>query len=183
MFGCVNDSPINVKTERDWYGNAIMGGVFGYSYLGSQVIACYNTADLTIREGTLMYNVGGVAGGVYGIQLLGCYSSGDIIDNAITAKSSEKGALVGEYSSDPSSSVMQCWYVGSSDLGTDGIGAGDSVVDCGRVSDIALLNGKINGMNTAIKTYNDTTTVGKKCLFSFIDGGSGLPTLQAGAPN
>ena len=185
MFGCSNSSPLEAKTER--WGSKI-GGVCGYSDLSAKLAACYNTGDLTISAGTKEYSVGGILGNAYRISLIGCYSSGNIINNVPSATYSYQGGIAGKFSYTLNSGFAnQCWYVGNSDWGTDGMGdpsyTSTAITNCGRVADIAALSSKVSGMNTALKAYNDTTAVDKKCLFSFVNNGSRLPTLQKAATN
>lgn len=182
IFGCVNNSPVSGKTER-W--NLHIGGICGYMSYKGKMGASYNTADVTVLDGTKNYAVGGGVGRGHTSNILSCYSNGIVIDKTTTGvDDAYKGGLIG-YLSDYS--AQQSWYLASADLGTNGIGetSDDStVVDCGRVADVAALNAKVDAMNAAIKTYNDAALDDKnKCNFHYVAGSSAVPTLAAGAPN
>lgn len=182
IVGCVNNSPVSGKTER-W--KTYIGGICGRFAYEVKMGASYNTADVTVLDGTTSYDAGGGLGYGHTSNILSCYSSGKVIDKTTTVVSGAcKGGLIGSLLGN---AAQQSWYLASADLGTNGIGetSDDStVVDCGRVADVAALNAKVDAMNADIKTYNDAALDDKnKCNFHYVAGSSAVPTLAAGAPN
>lgn len=182
IFGCVNNSPVSGKTER-W--NLHIGGICGQFAYEVKMGASYNTADVTVLDGTTSYDAGGGLGSGHTSNILSCYSSGKVIDKTTTVVSGAcKGGLIGSLLGN---AAQQSWYLASADLGENGIGETSdnlTVVDCGRVADVTALNAKVDAMNAAIKTYNDAALADKdKCNFHYVAGSSAVPTLAAGAPN
>ena len=150
-------------------GNSHVGGIVATCAEKSDVISCYFIGK-AIGESS----VGGIVGGVSGVYnyITSCYSSGEI-----TGKSNV-GGLVGYYIKSALNMASCYWdkYSGS------GIGSGESsaiFVDGTSVK----WSTATAGMNASIKTWNAASDHGsRQCEFHYIQNGSNLPTLKAGAP-
>ena len=147
------------------------GGIAGACLSYSDIISCYFIGKVV---GEL--RVGGIVGGVSNYNqhnyATSCYFSGEI-----TGKSNV-GGLVGLHYEDVLMMTSCYWdkYSGS------GTGSGESsaiFVDGTSVK----WSTATAGMNASIKTWNAASDHGsRQCEFHYVQNGSNLPTLKAGAP-
>ena len=152
-------------------GNSELGGIAGSCKSYTDVISCYFIGKV----------VGGLdAGGIVGVvpkscqysYITSCYFSGEITGKPLV------GGIVGVHYEDVLKMTSCYWdkYSGS------GTGSGESstiFVDGTSVK----WSTATAGMNASIKTWNAASDHGsRQCEFHYVQNGSGLPTLKAGAP-
>lgn len=162
IVACWSDASVN--------GSLNVGGIAGYLSGNVDLISCYFVGK-AVGEGS----TGGIVGNVWNSQsnyITSCYSSGEI-----TGKSNV-GGILGSNNGGTLNMASCYWdkYSGS------GIGSGESsaiFVDGTSVK----WSTATAGMNASIKAWNAASDHGsRQCDFHYVQNGSGLPTLKAGAP-
>ena len=175
LLGCTNTAAVSGQAAATTsYSQLFIGGVAGISYL--EIAACSNSGAITYNAKSNLY-----AGGVVGNSQKTVISSFSTQVPTVSAGGSKGtysyiGGVIGSHTSN-TTLVSTCFYVsGSTDgMGTNGIGsigAGSDIAttntDGGILATLAALNAKAGAMNTAIGTYNATTTTGNPCPYYWI---------------
>ena len=193
---------LNSHSSGTVSGNWYIGGIVGYMYDQSgacgRIVACWSDASV---NGSLY--VGGIAGYLPGnVDLISCYFVGKAVGEGSV------GGIIGKVSKSQSNYITSCYssgeitgksnvggILGSNNDGTlnmascywdkysgSGIGSGESstiFVDGTSVK----WSTATAGMNASIKAWNAASDHGsRQCEFHYVQNGSGLPTLKAGAP-
>ncbi|WP_300699179.1 fimbrillin family protein [Bacteroides sp.] len=159
FLGCTNTAAVSGSATDATTGILHIGGVAGWS--SAEVVACSNSGAITFNAGGELY-----AGGVVGLSLKSIVASfstevptaGQGGGNGAEGQS-HIGGILG-YLNSLTATVSTSFYVGSNELGTNGVYSVDDVVggitntDGGIIPTSAGLNGKVKAMNDAIDTYN-----------------------------
>ncbi|MCI2107603.1 MAG: Ig-like domain-containing protein [Bacteroidales bacterium] len=165
IVACWSDASVN--------GNHSVGGIAGSCSGYADVISCYFIGKLVGKS-----SVGGIVGNVTGAlsnnHITSCYSSGEITGDT------NVGGIAGYLYK--GSVITSCYWDKYSGAAV-GSGSGES-------SSATMVDGSsvkwstaTAGMNAAIKSWNaDATHSKRQCEFHYVQTGTSLPTLAAGAP-
>lgn len=168
MIGCYNTALITGK------GN--IGGVAGRLYEGSELIDCYNTADVVSSSSS---DVGGVAGqqacrSGYVARMVRCYNTGNVSavgqyvggvvgdtdegcyyeDCYNTGDVSTSKKFAGGFAGGWSGVAVNCYNTGNVDAGDYGIGGfaaigGGTIISCYNLGDVTSTTTKPNKLGVA----------------------------------
>ena len=164
IVACWSDASVN--------GNHSVGGIAGSCSGYADVISCYFIGKLVGKS-----SVGGIVGNVTGAlsnnHITSCYSSGEITGDT------NVGGIAGYLYK--GSVITSCYWDKYSGAAV-GSGSGES-------SSATMVDGSsvkwstaTAGMNAAIKSWNaDATHSERQCEFHYVQTGTSLPTLVAGA--
>lgn len=150
-------------------GNSYVGGIVASCATMSDAISCYFVGKAVGK----LY-VGGIVGAVSGVynHITSCYSSGEITGESTV------GGILGSYN-DGTLNMASCYWDKYSGSGT-GSGKSSAIFVDGTSVKWSTATA---GMNASIKAWNAASDHGsRQCEFHYVQTGTSLPTLVAGAP-